>query len=260
MDEESGAARPASWRRYVPLGVVVLAMAAVFASGLHRQISLETLVLNEGDLRAFVERNGLLAPIVYALIYAVVVALSLPAGAVLTVAAGAVFGLAAGAASVVVGATLGACVLFLVARSSFGAFLLRKAGPALARLADGFRKDAASYMLFLRLAPVFPFALVNLAPALLGVPFSTFAWTTALGILPGTLAFASIGAGLGSVVAREREALLACRAAGREDCALAISIGDLVTTETIVALALLALVALIPVALRRFAPRLGRAP
>jgi len=242
-------------RRFLPLVVIVAAMAAVFLSGLYRQISLEALVENESRLRDFIDGGFLLALFVYALIYVVVVALSLPAGAVMTIAGGYLFGLVAGASATVIGATIGAAILFLVARSSFGETLAKKAGPALAKFAGGFQKDAASYLLFLRLAPVFPFALVNLASALLGARFFTFLWTTALGIIPGTLAFSSIGAGLGSLIEKQRGQFLACKAAGGSDCSLSISPSDLVTREILIAFALLALAALLPALIRRF---LGR--
>jgi uncharacterized membrane protein YdjX (TVP38/TMEM64 family) len=242
-------------KRFLPLALLGLATVAIFATGLHRQISLTALVENEARLRDFLVANGFWGIALFMALYVAVVALSLPAGAVLTIAGGFLFGLFVAGPAIVVSATIGACIVFTVARTAFGATLAERAGPALAKLADGFKADAASYMLFLRLAPVFPFALVNIAPALLGVPFRTFAWTTFVGIMPGTLAFASIGAGLGSVIATQRSALETCKASGRDDCVLSIAPGDLITQEVLIAFFLLALTALIPVIIKRVMAR-----
>ncbi len=122
-------------------------------------------------------------------LYAAVVALSLPGGAVLTMAGGFLFGWLLGGLASIVGATIGASIVFLIARSALGEFLAARAGPWLSRFRQGFQDDAFSYLLFLRLVPIFPFWLVNLAPALLGVGFVTYVATTFLGIIPGTFAY-----------------------------------------------------------------------
>ena len=103
---------------------------------------------------------------------------------------------------------------FSIAKSALGEYLVRRAGPRVASIAEGFRVDAFSYLLFLRLVPVFPFWLVNLVPALCGVSFKTFALATALGMIPGTFAFTFVGAGLESVVVAQEAAYRACVAAG----------------------------------------------
>lgn len=142
-----------------------------------------------------------LASLAYIAVYAVVTALSVPGAAVLTVTAGLLFGVVIGTVIVATGATLGALSIFLLARTAFGDFLKARVGNWLDRLAAGFQKDAFSYMLSLRLVPVFPFWLVNLAPAFLGCPLKTYAITTVLGILPATIVFVSIGNGLGAAFA-----------------------------------------------------------
>ncbi len=129
-------------------------------------------------------------------------ALSLPGGAILTVIGGLLFGVIVGSVAAAVGALVGATAIFLIARSAAGEFLTRRAGPFAAKLAEGFRADAFSYLLFLRLVP-FPFWLVNLASALFGVRLSTYVAATAIGIVPATVAFAAFGAGLGE---RDRRA------------------------------------------------------
>ena len=148
------------------------------------------------------------------------VALSVPVGFYLTVIGGILFGAVLGGLAALVGATIGAICIFLIARSAMGEHLVRRAGPLAEKLAQGFRADAFSYLLFLRLVPIFPFWLVNLVPALCGVSVATFAAATALGIIPATFAFAFVGAGLDSVIAAQQAAYRACVAAGRTDCRL----------------------------------------
>ena len=237
--------------RYLPLAILVLAMALAFATGAHRYIKLEKLIAHRDDLQAFVAAHEVKALALYVAVYVAVVALSVPGAVFLTVFGGFLFGWLWGGIATVVAATIGAVIVFLIASTSVGDALVVRAGPRLRRLADGFREDAFAYLLFLRLVPVFPFWLVNLAPALFGVPLKTFALATAIGIVPGTFAFAFAGAGLDSVIAAQKAAKQACIAAGGTDCYMRIDLHALVTPKLLVALAALGLVALIPVVLRR---------
>ena len=109
------------------------------------------------------------------------------------------FGLLLGKLLVVIGATLGATIIFLVARSALGDTLREKAGPRVRKMEEGFREDALNYLLVLRLIPIFPFWLVNIVPAVLGVALSTYVLGTAIGIIPGSFVYASVGNGLGAV-------------------------------------------------------------
>jgi uncharacterized membrane protein YdjX (TVP38/TMEM64 family) len=241
--------------RYWPLIVLVLAMLLAFAFGLHRYLSLETVVAQRAALKGFVADHWAMALAAYALVYVLVVALSLPGGLVLTVLGGFLFGWLVGGIVALVAATLGACCVFLVARTSLGTFLGNRAGPALARLSRGFRKDAVSYLLFLRLVPLFPFWLVNLAPSLVGVPFRVYALTTLVGILPGTAAFAVAGASLDSLVAAQRAAYETCLAGGGTRCRMTFSADALLTRELLILFVALGVIALVPVAVRRFGGR-----
>lgn len=186
-------------QRFLPLAILLVAVVAVFALGLDDYLSFEQLERHRAQLLDLVDRHPLLAPLVFMLIYVIVIALSIPGGAVLTIAGGFLFGLVATTVYVVVAATLGATVVFLIAKTALGDSLRRKAGPAMRRMEAGFRENALSYLLFLRLIPVFPFWLVNLVPAFLGVPLSTYVLATAVGIIPGSLVYASVGNGLGAV-------------------------------------------------------------
>ena len=238
--------------RFVPLAVLAAATVVVFASGGHRYLKLESLNTHRDTLQAFVAAHEAKALILYIIAYVAAVALSLPGAVFLTVFGGFLFGgLFAGIATVVA-ATLGAVIVFLIASTSLGDVLARRAGPRLARIMGGFREDAFAYLLFLRLVPVFPFWLVNLAPALVGVPLRTFAVTTLVGIVPGTFAFAFAGEGLDSVLAAHKAAKEACLAAGGADCYMRISPRALVTPKLLIALAALGIAALIPVLVRRW--------
>ncbi len=149
-----------------------------------------------------VDALGLAAPLVFILVYALCTALSLPTGLLLSMVGGFLFGTLWGGLFNVVGATLGSTLLFLAARTVLGDVLRARAGPFLQKLEAGFRDNELSYMLVLRLVPLFPFWLVNLAPAFLGVRTSTFVGGTFVGIIPGALVFAGVGTGLGAILAR----------------------------------------------------------
>jgi uncharacterized membrane protein YdjX (TVP38/TMEM64 family) len=186
--------------RILLLALFCAALGAFFFFDLDRFLSLGALRTHREALIAWVERAGVGAWAAYIGIYAVSTLFSLPGGALLTIVGGFLFGPVLGVALAVIGATTGATGLFLAARYVFHDYLLAKAGPALRRMEGGFNENAMSYMLFLRLVPVFPFWLVNLVPAFLGVGLGVYALTTFLGIIPGTFVFALVGDGLGAVL------------------------------------------------------------
>lgn len=251
-----GRRRPA-WRRWLPLMALVALMAGFFASGAHRYFSAEALVRNHAALTAYISEHMVVSIFGYVLLYVLVTSLSIPGAAVLSFAGGLFFGALPATAAVLVGATTGASIVFLIARSSLGENLRQRAGPFLQRLREGFQRDAVNYLLFLRLVPAFPFWLVNLAPALFGVRLSTFVLTTFIGILPGTLAYTFAGAGVDGIVAQQAGELAACQARGQTDCEVTLRLADFVNTEIVLAFAFLGLVALLPVLARRLAPARG---
>jgi uncharacterized membrane protein YdjX (TVP38/TMEM64 family) len=140
---------------------------------------------------------------------------------------------------VVIAATVGATIVFLIARTALGDSLRRKAGPGMRRMEAGFRESAFNYLLFLRLIPLFPFWLVNLVPALLGVPLTTYVAATLLGIIPGGLVYASVGNGLGALF----------DAGGRPD------LGIIFEPEIILPILGLAVLAILPVAYKKIRAR-----
>ena len=225
--------------RFLPLALIAAGMAAAFLSGLHRHLGWEALRDARFALLDLVAAHPVAAPAAYVLAYVCVTAFSLPGAAAMTLAGGFLFGTLAGGGLAVVGATIGATAVFAAARTALGDRLRLRTGGMLARIEEGFRRDAASYLLFLRLVPAFPFFVVNIAAALLGARPGVFVATTLVGIVPGTFVFASIGAGLGSVF----------DAGARPDLSVALSwpvLGPLLG---------LGLLALLPVAWRRLAGR-----
>lgn len=251
---ERGASRP-SVRRLLPLIAIVLVSGLALAMGWHQALSFETLARHHAVIHGFVARHEAAAVATYVGIYITVVALSVPGAVFLTLAGGMLFGPVLGAAAAVVGATIGAICIFLIARSALGEYLVRRAGPRAERLAQGFRADAFNYLLFLRLVPVFPFWLVNLVPVLAGIQLSTFAAATVLGVIPATLVFAFLGSSLGNVVAADVAAYQACLAAQRPDCRFDFDANAGASLELLGALALLGILALAPVVLKRLQAR-----
>lgn len=248
-----------TWRtrlhRFAPIAVIALAMVVVFATGAYRHVSLETLVRHRMSIDAFIHSHGIAAVALFMAIYTIVVALSIPGGIFFTIAGGILFGVAIGGIATVIAATSGATIVFLVAKGACGETLVRRAGQLAGKLADGFRADAFSYLLFLRLVPAFPFFLVNLVPALAGVKLPTFVAATFIGIIPGTLAFTFFGSGLDSVMAAQGAAFRECLASGATDCKLHFDLGMIATPRLLASLATLGVIALVPVIVKRWRAR-----
>jgi uncharacterized membrane protein YdjX (TVP38/TMEM64 family) len=241
-------------RRLVPLAAVAAAAILVVAMGWHRELSLENIVRYRTALGGFVNAHGLGAVAAFVAVYIVVVALSIPGGLFLTISGGILFGTIAGGLASVTGATIGAIIIFLIAKSAFGEHLMRRAGPLAARLAEGFREDAFCYLLFLRLVP-FPFFVINLVAAVMGVRLGTFIAATAIGIVPAAFALAFLGAGIDSAVMAQETAYRSCLAAGGTNCVLDFKLKAAITPQLIGALVALGCAALIPIVVKRVRAR-----
>lgn len=229
--------------RLLPVVVLAAGLIAFFAFDLDRFITLDALKTHRAFLQGWVVSQGALGWLIFGLIYLGAVALSIPGGAVLTITGGFLFGPYLGTGIVVLGATCGATVLFLAARYAFADVLRRKAGTAMKRMEDGFRTNALSYMLVLRLVPLFPFWLVNLVPAFLGVTIRTYVVGTFLGIIPGTFVYALVGDGAGAVL----------------DAGEDLDLGIIFEPRFLAPIIGLAVLACIPVLYKRLAAR-GRKP
>lgn len=186
--------------RIIPLAVLALGLAAFFFFDLNQYVSLSALKMHREHLQFWVENYGALSALVFAGIYALAVAFSIPGAVFITIAGGFMFGPYLGTVYVVIGATIGAIGVFLAAKYALGDVLRAKAGPAIKRMEAGFRENELSYLLILRLVPLFPFWLVNLVPAFLGVSLRTYAIGTLLGIIPGAFVYSLVGDGAGAVL------------------------------------------------------------
>ncbi len=171
----------------------------------------------------------------------------------LSIIGGFLFGWMVSAPLSIAAAATGAVIVFQIVKTSFGASIAERAGPFVKKLAGGFAKDAFSYLLFLRLTPVFPFFAVNAVAGLANVKLSTFTLATVIGIIPGGIAFAYLGSGLDGVIDAQRLAHTDCVAKnGADACAFSIDASALITTDLLIAFAALGLVSLIPVILKKF--------
>ncbi len=192
------------FRKMIPLGIILL-VAGVGAFYLRDFLSFETLRDNREMLIAWRDANYLLAGLVFTGVYILVVTFSLPGAAVMTLTGGFLFGVFPGALFCVVGATIGAILIFTAAKTGLGDMLHAKiqaqGGGVMERMEKGLHENEISYLMLMRLVPAIPFFVANLAPAFLGVKGRNFALTTFFGIMPGSIVYTSVGAGLGEVFA-----------------------------------------------------------
>jgi len=223
-------------KRMMPIVMLVIGLILFFGLDMGKFLSFDALAEHRIVLLAWVDAHVWLAPVAYMALYVLVVGFSLPGGLVMTITGGFLFGAVAGAMYAVVGATLGATALFMIAKTSLGDYLLSKAGNMVQKMQDGFAENALSYMFVLRLVPIFPFFIVNLVPAFLGVPLRTYVIATGFGIMPATFVYALAGSGLGSVL----------------DQGQGIRLTGILTPELLAAFVGLALLAMVPVIYKRF--------
>jgi len=191
------------WRRLWPLAAIAILGIVFFAFGLDRFLELDHLREHHQRLTEFVAEHYALAAISFVILYIVVVVLSLPAASFLTLSAGFMFGWLVGTMLSVSGATIGATLIFLAAKTSVGDYWRHRAGPWMQRAEKGFADNRWSYMLMMRLVPAVPFFVANLVPAFLGVPLGCYVVTTFFGIMPGGLIYSVIGSGLGDALASD---------------------------------------------------------
>jgi uncharacterized membrane protein YdjX (TVP38/TMEM64 family) len=232
-------AKKTLFQRFLPLLLLAAGFVAFFAAGLDEYLSWNALVDHNEWLIQQVSDNAIASFLIYSAAYILVVAFSIPGGAIMTLVGGYLFGTLIGGTATVLGATIGACLVFLAARTALGDLFRKKAGGALLRMERGFQENALSYLLVLRLIPLFPFWLVNIVPALLEVPLRTYFIGTLLGIIPGTFVYASVGAGLGTLLAQGRTP----------------DLGIIFNLEIFMPLIGLSLLSLLPVAYRKIKAR-----
>jgi uncharacterized membrane protein YdjX (TVP38/TMEM64 family) len=223
------------FKRFLPLIIILAGMALIYFSGQYRYLSFDCLKTYHQTLKAFIIAHPVIVPTLYILSYIVLTALSVPGAIFLSLLGGYLFPQPLSTIYVVFSATCGATLIFLAARTALGNSLREKAGPFLIKMEKGFQENAASYMLFLRFVPLFPFWIVNIAPAFFGVRLKTFVWTTLVGITPGAFIFTLAGRGLEKIFETDQ----------------AFSLNAIFNTQMKIALGLLGVFALVPILLKK---------
>lgn len=192
---ETGGKRPL-WQRLWPVYLIAAGLGLAWWFGLFDYLSLDTLREYHTAWAGFVNEHLFLSVAIFVAIYAAATVFMIPGALWITIAGGLLFGLVGGSLATIAGATLGASILFFAAKTSLGSALRNRTGGFIDKMERGFREDEISYMFFMRLFPVVPFPVANIAPALLGAKYRNYLLTTALGIVPGVVAYTWIGESL----------------------------------------------------------------
>lgn len=216
-------------KKWIPLVLIAALVFFLWAAGFNRQAGMEVFQAHKLELVRYVEQHQILAGLLFSFVYIMTVTLSLPVASFLTLLGGFLFGKWMGTFYVVFSATAGASIVFLLARSVFGKRLRAKAKGVHAKIQQNMKEHAFSYLLSIRLAPLFPFFLVNIAMAWFDISLKEFALATFLGIIPGSFVYANLGKALGSLE----------------------SLDGLVSAKVIVAFSLLGILSLLPTLYRQ---------
>lgn len=187
-------------KRFIPIAILGIGLAAAIYFDIHKLLSFEAVGENYAALKTYIDEQFVVSLLLFALAYILAVAFSIPGASILSLLYGALLGTMVGGTLIVVSATIGATLIFLAAKYALQDTLRERVGPWLSKMRDGFKENAFSYLMFLRLVPAFPFFVVNLVPAFMGVGIRTYTLTTFLGIIPGTFIYASIGSGIGYIL------------------------------------------------------------
>ena len=217
-------------KKLILLALVGLAIALFYVLDLQQYLSLQNLKTSRDRLDILYQKNSTGVIFGFIGIYFLVIALSLPGATILTLAGGAIFGTIAGTLIVNIGASLGATVAFLFARSVLRDWVEKKFTDELGPISKGLSENAVSYLLFLRIVPLFPFFLVNLVLGLTQIRLPVYFFGTMFGILPGTFVYANAGSNLARID----------------------SLSDIFSPEVLGALVMLGLFALIPIFYHRY--------
>lgn len=226
-------------KRYLPIFLILLGMITAYFFGLADYLTYEALKEHRSWLLEKVDAYPILFPLTYIVVYTVSVALSIPGATILTLLGGFLFPQPIATFIVVTSATMGAILIFLAAKTALGDALKERTGAVLNKIKKGVEEDGVYYLLFLRLVPAFPFWLVNLAPAFVGVTLWTFSWTTFLGIIPGSFVYTQAGRGLGAILESDQ----------------GLTLGAIFNTEMKIALVVLGIFALVPIVIKKWKKR-----
>ena len=224
MPEDNPKEKIKKIKRWLPLILLATLMVVAFSSGILEQLNLEALQTHKEALLSKVTAHPVISALAFIGSYITVVALSLPVALIFPLTGGFLFGKWLGTLYVVGAATLGASLIFLIAKTALGETLRGKAGGLYKRIESNMKENAIGYLLFMRLVPVFPFFLVNIVPALFNIPLRAFILTSFFGMIPGSFVFVNLGEQLGEIN----------------------NLSDLISGETLLAFALLGFLALVP--------------
>ena len=187
-------------KKLTPLLLLLFGLIAAIYFDLGRYVDFRFLQTNQDIVKGFIADMPVRAALIFLALYALSTAFSLPFGAIMTISGGWLFGIWIGGSLTIIGATIGASTLFLATRYALREVMVARAGARLQQFEAGFNRHSTNYLLAMRLIPIFPFFLVNLFPALIGVKFRTYVLTTLIGIAPGTFVYAGLGNGISFVL------------------------------------------------------------
>lgn len=223
------------FKRFIPLlglGIIAISM---YLLGLSDYLQLEKLRELDRDLGLFVLENPLQSAFIFIGLYILVVISMVPGVFVMDLIAGYLFGQWGGAVSVLLGSFIAALILFLSTKYAFGDLLLKRDSKIVQRLKEGFDRNQVSYLLFLRIAPMIPFGIMNIALGLLDIKLKRFIWTTAVGLCPIAILLTQAGTGIGKIMEIEGP----------------ISINQILNREIVISLIGIAVLALVPILFKR---------
>lgn len=215
--------------------MILLISAISWYFEVYKYFSFEVFKEHQQSLESFIEKKRLLSILIYCGIYILIVSVSIPGASFMTITGGLLFSQWIGVSVSVVSATIGASILFLGAKMASSDLLKKKSGSWGSKMKDGFKEDAFTYLLTLRLIPIFPFAIINLAAAIFQIPLRTFFFGTLIGIIPGSFVYTSMGVALREVISQPD-----------------FSRGLILNPKVLFALAGLGILALLPVLYKKF--------
>jgi uncharacterized membrane protein YdjX (TVP38/TMEM64 family) len=224
-----------SRKQWMPLAVLLALMVVAYFLGLREFLSLHALRTYHDTVKHWTDAHVVLGPLAFLAVDIVATILCLPTSFFMALLSGFLFPQPFCTIYIILGETVGSAILYMAAFRAIGDFFDKKADPTLKKMAAGFNRNAASYMLFLRITPLLPMWLINLAPAAFRVPIHTFIWTTCIGVIPWAFAHTEAGRGIEKILTNGE----------------AFSISGLLNLQIKIALLALGLLALIPILLKR---------
>lgn len=223
--------------RFFPLILIIILFSIAHKYKISDYLTYATLKQYHIQLANWVNSHFILAIIIFSLCYILIVAASIPGATIGTLIGGFLFGSILGTFIIVVSATIGATCLFLAVKLALGEYITKKIGSKVKFMERHFHKHSFYYLLSLRLLPIAPFFLINLAAGIFAVPFKNFFFATFFGIIPGTFVYANVGASLNSVFMHS----------GNE-----LNPGSFLNLQIIIAFALLGVISIIPALIKQY--------